>query len=116
MNKVRIRDFLFLHVILFFYSIGGILSKLAASQDFLSFKFILFYGLVLVDLFIYAILWQQILKKMPLTTAFLNKSVIVIWGIIWGALIFSEQIKWNMFIGAAIIMIGICVVVSENGE
>ncbi len=113
-KKVGIRNYIFLHIILLVYSIGGIFSKIASTKEFLSWEFILFYGLLIVNLFIYAILWQQVLKRMPLTTAFLNKAVVVVWGILWGALFFKEKIEWNMIVGAGIIIIGILVVVSDN--
>jgi drug/metabolite transporter (DMT)-like permease len=96
------------------YSLGGIASKTAATQQFLSFGFFFYYGLVLLILFVYAILWQQILKKMPLTTAFSNKSITVILGMLWGALFFQEQITLKMIIGAAIIMFGIYLVVTDH--
>ena len=62
---------------------------------------------------IYAIFWQQILKKFTLTTAFFNKAVIVIWGMIWGTLFFKEKITLNMIIGAIIVLIGISLVVKD---
>ena len=63
---------------------------------------------------IYAIFWQQILKIFSLTTAFLNKAVTIVWGMIWGALFFSEEIKINMIIGAIIVLIGIVLVVKDS--
>ena len=113
-SNIKIKEYAFLHFILLVYSLGGIFSKIASSKVFLSLEFIIFYGLVIITLFIYAILWQQVLKMMPLTTAFLNKSVVVVWGILWGALFFGERIKWNMIVGAFIIILGIIVVVSDN--
>lgn len=110
-----IKDYLLLHVVLLFYSVNGIISKLASQKLFLTFEFFFYYGLVLMNLFIYAILWQQILKRMPLTTAFSNKSVIIIWGMLWGALFFQERITLQMIIGGAIIFWGVYLVVSDHG-
>ena len=62
------------------------------------------------------IIWQQILKRMPLTVAYANKPVTLIWGIIWGALIFGEKITVNMLIGAAVIFAGIYLVTGETEE
>lgn len=92
-NKVveKIKPFILLHLILLFYSLGSICSKCAATQDFLSFKFIIFYGLVIGILGIYAILWQQILKLLPLNVAFSNKSVTVIWAMIFGTVFFTKK-------------------------
>lgn len=65
-------------------------------------------------MFGYAIAWQQILKRMPLTVAYANKPVSLIWGMVWGTLIFKEGITWKMILGAVIIFAGICLVVSED--
>lgn len=69
-----------------------------------------------VIMFGYAIIWQQILKRMPLTVAYANRPVTLIWGIIWGALIFGEKVTWNMIAGAAVIFAGIYLVTGEDGE
>ncbi len=105
--------YLFLHGLLIVYSFCGVFSKLAAGNDFLSVPFIIFYGLSLLLLGIYAVFWQQILKHFALTEAFFNKAVIVIWGMVWGALFFGEQITVNMIIGAVIIIIGIRVLARD---
>lgn len=79
-------------------------------------KFILFYSLVLLDLAVYAIVWQQILKKLPLVSAYANKAVTVIWGLIWGMVIFKESLTiWNV-IGAIVIIIGIYIVVRADAD
>lgn len=98
------------------YAVNMIFSKLAAKEPLLSFKFIMFYGIVLVVMFVYAILWQQTLKKMPLTFAYANKAIVVIWGLIIGALLFEETIRWNMIVGAAVIIFGIYLVVTGETE
>ena len=103
-----------LHLALILSSLSGVCSKRAANQPFLSWKFCLYFGLVLVIMFAYAIIWQQILKRMPLTVAYANRPVTLVWGIIWGAWIFKEQITWNMLLGAAVIFLGIYLVVSEH--
>lgn len=113
-NKTKIASFVMLHAILLMYSFCSVFSKLAADADFMSFKFVLCYGLMLAVLALYAILWQQVLKRMPLTTAFANKGIVIIWGMLWGALIFSEAITWYMVVGSLIIFAGIVLVVTDN--
>ncbi len=103
-----------LHILLLFYSITGICSKSAGLSDFLSFRFFLFYAIEIIVLFIYAVAWQQIIKKIPLTTAFCNKSIGILWGMLWGALIFKEQIKLSMIIGGIIVIIGVVLVVTAD--
>ena len=65
----KVKDYILLHTLLFLFSFCSIFSKLAASYEFLSLQFCLFYGISIMILGIYAILWQQILKK------FINQMV-----------------------------------------
>lgn len=110
------RQYLALHLILMFYAIGGIFSKQASGFPFLSVPFLGNYIAVLAILAVYAFFWQKILKKLPLTVAMANKSVTVIWGMIFGYLFFDEKISiWNV-IGAGIIILGICLVVKADKE
>ena len=77
---------------------------MAAAQELFSFKFFFFYGMVLFLLFFYALAWQRILKYMPLTIAYANKGITIIWGIFWGAILFKEAITIKTIIGGAIIL------------
>ena len=97
-------------------SLAGVASKFAGRQKFLSFKFMLCYGMVLVITFVFALAWQQLLKHMSLTFAFTNKPITIIWGLIWGVTIFHEKLSWKMILGSAIILVGIIVGVSDPGN
>lgn len=106
--------FLILHGSLMVNSLSGVCSKLAANERFLSLHWAFFYGLALFIMFAYAIVWQQVLKRMSLSVAYANKPVSLAWGMIWGVLIFRETITWNMIVGALIICAGICIVVTAD--
>ena len=84
-------------------------------MTFLSFEWIMLYGLLLVIMAVYAVLWQQILKKLPLNVAYANKAVSVIWGMLWGVLLFKETITLNNIIGAVIVIAGVILMVT-GGE
>jgi len=115
-NKKYFLTILFLQGSLLLMSFSSVLSKYAAQNEFLSLKFILFYGASLLCLFIYAILWQQILKRISLNTAYANRSVLMIWSMIWGRLLFGEEITWKMILGAAIMLVGVYLVVASDKE
>lgn len=106
--------FVILHILLLIMSFGGILSKLASAEPFLSLRFCLCYGGMIAILGVYAIAWQQIIKQMSLTTAFCNKAIEIVWGIMWGVLIFKESVKWNMILGAVIVIAGVIIVVTAD--
>ncbi|MFR0909372.1 transporter [Eubacterium sp.] len=112
----KLKTILALHIILVIYSTSTIFSKLASGQQFLSFKFCLYYGLIIVLLGVYAIGWQQIIKRMPLTAAFANKAVTVVWGIIWGFIFFHEPITAGKVIGAVLVIVGIVMYAMADKE
>ena len=105
-KRSRWLPFVLLQVGLFIFSLGNICSKLAGREEFLSFRFFLFYGLVLVTLAVYAVIWQQVLKHLSLTVAYASKGVLILYGLLWGTLLFGEQIRWNMIFGALLVLAG----------
>ncbi len=113
-NKPKVLDYILLHALLVFYSAGAICSKMAAAQELFSLKFFLFYGLVLFNLACYALFWQQILKRIPLTVAFANKAVTIVWGLLWGFLFFHEAITIGKVIGSLLIIAGVLIVVTDH--
>ena len=107
MKSSNLKYYILLHVLLMVYSISGILSKLAAKVVFMSIPFILLYLGIVFLLGIYAIFWQQIIKALPLTIAYANKAVSVIWGVVWGILFFHEKLTLGKLIGICLIVTGI---------
>ncbi|WP_455558418.1 EamA family transporter [Agathobaculum hominis] len=117
MNDTRIHRilvFLSLHIAILLYSTTGIFTKLASKQPVLSYKFILLYGSAIFLMFVYALLWQQFLKRMPLNTAYANKSMSTIWTMVFGCVVFREKITIGMLVGGVIIIIGVYLVVTAD--
>ena len=56
---------------------------------------------------IYAIAWQQVIKKFSLSTAYANKSVYLLWSQIWAVAIFHEQLSVQNIIGILIVLFGV---------
>lgn len=115
-KKEKVKIIVALHIILAVYSTSTIFSKMAAKQEFLSLKFCLFYGAIIILLGFYAIGWQQIIKRLPLTAAFANKAVTVVWGIFWGFLFFNEPVTLGKVIGAVMVIAGIVMFALSDGE
>lgn len=96
-----------LHVLLAVYSLSSVCAKLASGFEFMSFGFIGCYAGMIALLGVYAVGWQQIIKRLPLTYAYANKAVTVLWGIAWGVLLFHEQISALKLLGAAVVLAGV---------
>ena len=84
--------FLLLHL-----DFGGVCQQQRVQQSggaaaVLSVGFILqLYGGMLAALVVYAFGWQQVIKHLPLTTAYANKAITVVWGILLGFLLFGGE-------------------------
>ena len=113
--KTRTRWLLLLHIFLCVYALGSVLSKWAAMGS-TPLQILLMYGGVLLSMMIYAAGWQQVIKRIPLTTAYANKAVTVAWGVIFGTLIFREQISLSKIIGMIVIICGVLLYVKVDAD
>lgn len=107
--KIRMKDIFLLQLVFFIYSMNSIVANFASKEEFFSMRFILLYGLEIFILGIYAILWQQIIKRFELSVAYANKAVTLLWALIWGALLFKEEITLPKVMGILLVMIGIVI-------
>lgn len=112
-NKAHFGDFLFLHLIFIIYSIISLLEKTASKYPFISAEFIFCLAGMIIVTGIYAVFWQNALKKLPLVIAYSNKGIVILWTMLLGAVFFSEKITLNNITGSVIIIAGI-VLVSKN--
>lgn len=110
MKNKNVKEFILLEFVFLIYSISPLLSKIAIINSQKNLKYlIIFYSLSLIVLFIYAIIWQQVLKKIPLSIAFSHKGTTIAWGMIWSMIVFKEKISVGMIIGSLIIITGIVI-------
>lgn len=112
-NKALIKNFMLLQMVFILYSIVTVVSKLASANEFASPRFMILYFIEVLILFIYAIIWQQVIKKFDLSVAYSNRGMIMFWTMIWSVILFHEKISLQNIIGVIIIFIGI-VVVTKN--
>lgn len=99
------------------YSLTGVLSKTAADglkHGLFSFAVMLpAAGMVLV-LAIYAFFWQRAIKGVPLTVAYANKGLTLLWALPWSYFIFGEAITLQKLLGILVILLGVGLAVSHE--
>ena len=89
------------------YSFAPILSKAASAHGFLSLPYLLYLGGAILTLGVYAIVWQQIIKRIPVSDAYMFKGTYIIFVLLLSHFLFGEAITIQNCIGAAIIIVGI---------
>ncbi len=108
-KQIKLKSILLMLLAFIIYSLTGIFMKLASLENAFSLSFILYYSFVLGVIAFYAVLWQMILKKVPLTIAFMSKSITIVFGLLIAHFLFKETISVNNIIGSLIIIFGILV-------
>lgn len=115
-RKLNIRDILLLQAIVVIYTFSGVAGKFASGYGFMSLGFILCYGVEILILGVYAVLWQQIIKRFDLSIAYANRSIALLWSMIWAVLLFHERVTVKNLIGVAIVIAGTMIVNGEANE
>lgn len=89
------------------YACVSLFTKYASQQDFMSWNYVL--GLIgaVGVMGLYAILWQQVLKRIDLSLAYMFKGTSIVFVMLLAYVLFGEQITWNNIVGALIIIGGI---------
>ena len=102
----------YLNILLF--SLTSVFSKMASVQynrhGLGSIWLYVFLALMIGNCGIYAIAWQQVIKKFSLSTAYANKSVYLLWSQIWAVVIFHENLSVRNIIGILVVLTGVWVV------
>ena len=98
------------------FSLSSVMMKLAGTAPLFSLRSFLFYALGIALLGIYAICWQQFLKRMPLSVAYANRAMSMLWSMVFGYFLFGETIRWNMIAGTVVIASGIWLMVTDHGK
>lgn len=107
-NKLlNIKHITFLIAINMLYACVGICTKMAALQTPASWPYLLWFGGAVAIIGLYAILWQQVLRRIELSTAYMFKGTTLIFTMLIAALLFGEAITIPNIIGSVIIITGI---------
>lgn len=114
MGKASWKTLLALHLLLMLYSCSSVLSKLASGYELFSPPFMLCYGGLIAFLGVYAVGWQQVIKRTPLTAAYANRAIVVVWGLVWGVVVFREGISLSQLIGCAMVVMGIVLFAADD--
>ena len=112
--KVTPKMALIIQSVVIIYTFAGVCGKMASGYNMLSLPFLLWFGGEIFILGVYAILWQQIIKRVDLSVAYTNRSLAIIWSMLWAYLLFSETIGIKNIIGVAVIVLGTLIVNSDR--
>lgn len=114
-KKISIKIIVIMQLVVILYTLSGVAAKLASGQEAFSLEFLFFYGIEMLILGVYAIAWQQIIKRCQLSVAYANRSMAILWSLIWTVIFFHETITLKNLIGVLIVFAG-TMIVNSDGE
>ncbi len=104
MNKKEIAILIGVNLV---YACTSIFTKMASRQEMLSWPYLLWIAGAIMVMGLYALLWQQIITRMPVSTAYMFKGTSLVFVLLFSALLFGEMITITNIIGSMIIVLGI---------
>ena len=113
-KKISLKDLLLLQSIIVIYTLSSVVLKFISGSTFLSIPFLIFCVLEVLLLGIYAIFWQQIIKKVELSIAYANRAMALLWSMVWAVVFFKERISLVNLIGVVIVIAGTIIVNSDD--
>jgi multidrug transporter EmrE-like cation transporter len=107
-------ELFFLQSAVIIYTFAAVMAKKASQFDLLSSNYLIFLSMEIAFLGLFAILWQQIIKKFDITVAYANKGLGVFWTLLWSVKLFGETITIKNIFGVIIILIGMFIINKEE--
>lgn len=82
-KKLNLRDFAILQLVVLIYTSSTVISKIAAqsAESGNGWTFLLLYGAEIGVLGIYALCWQQVIKRVELSVAYANRAMALLWSL-----------------------------------
>lgn len=98
------------------YAIVLILNRMASIYAPLSLGYVLLLSISVIVLTIYALSWQQIIKRMPISDAYMFKGTSIVFVLLLSACFFEEIITWQNVVGSITIILGIALFAKADKE
>ena len=96
---VTLKNIILLQAIIIIYTVSSVMAKFASANKETPIKFFLFLGLEFAILAVYAVLWQQMIKRFDLSVAYANRSMAILWSMIWAVIFFHDKITLRNVLG-----------------
>ncbi|MCI7789464.1 MAG: EamA family transporter [Lachnospiraceae bacterium] len=107
---VTLKNIILLQAIIIIYTVSSVMAKFASANKETPIKFFLFLGLEFAILAVYAVLWQQMIKRFDLSVAYANRSMAILWSMIWAVIFFHDKITLRNVLGVLLVLLGTIVV------
>lgn len=110
----KMKNIALLQGVIIIYTISSVMSKEASASGGNLLRFLFFFGMEFVMLGVYALLWQQIIKRFALSVAYANRSMSVVWSMVWAVIFFHDTITIQNIAGVVLVVAGIWIINTDT--
>ncbi len=111
---VKVKNIVLLQAVIIIYTVSSVMSKQASASGGNLLRFGVFFGMEFVVLGVYAVLWQQMIKRFELSVAYANRSMAVVWSMVWAVLFFHDSITVQNVAGVLLVVAGTWIINTET--
>lgn len=115
-KAVKLKNVLLLQGVILLYTVSSVMSKEASASGGNMLRFLFFFGMEFVILGVYAILWQQMIKRFELSVAYANRSMAVVWSMVWAVVFFHDTITVQNVLGIILVVAGTWIINTGTEE
>ncbi len=109
-KKINLVDLALLQLAVVIYSVNTVVGKYVGISLKENGVFdIQTLGLMFIEvaiLGVYAIFWQQMIKKFELSIAYANKALTLLWSLLWSTFLFHEAVTIKKILGVLLVIAG----------
>lgn len=114
--RQKLKNIILLQGVVVIYTFAGILSKKASENGDNLVRFLFFFVLEFVILGLYALLWQQMIKRFELSVAYANRSMAILWSMLWAVLFFGDTITGKNILGVLLVLFGTIIINTDTKD
>ena len=112
----KLKNIILLQGVVMIYTFSGIMSKKASQNGNDPVKFLTFFALEFVVLAIYGLLWQQVIKHFELSVAYANRSMAILWSMLWAVVFFDDIITGKNILGVLLVLLGTIIINTDTKD
>ncbi len=105
---VKVKNIVLLQAVIIIYTVSSVMSKQASASGGNLLRFGFFCGME------FAVLWQQMIKRFELSVAYANRSMAVVWSMVWAVLFFHDSITVQNVAGVLLVVAGTWIINTET--
>lgn len=110
------KNIILLQAVIIIYSVSSVMAKLASANHEDISKFLIFFAIEFILLAVYAVCWQQMIKRFELTVAYANRAMSTLWSMVWAVFFFHDTITVKNICGVMLVIVGTLLINTDKGE